>query len=155
VKPDTPALNDPRLDDLPHEVVIHERVGSLEEAAKKRGLSPSAVIKTIVIRRGAGEYVYVLVPGDRVIDWAKLRSFLGERRLSLPDADDAFAVTGYVRGTITPLGATHPWPVLADYRLTDQTVSIGGGARGVSLTVDGNDLIDALAARTADLTKER
>lgn len=151
---DTPALRDPRLEDLPHELVLHGRVGSLEEAAEKRGLPPSAVIKTIVVRRGEDDYFFVLVPGDRVIDWAKLRAFLGERRLSMPDADDALAVTGYERGTITPFGSIRAWPVLADHRLAGRTVSIGGGARGVSLTVDGNALVDTLEARTADLTKE-
>lgn len=118
-----------------------------------RGLPTSAVIKTIVIRRGEDDYVFVLVPGNRVIDWPKLRSFLDERRLSMPDAEEALEVTGYVRGTITPLGAKTAWPVLADKRLSFGEVSIGGGARGVSITVTGTTLIEMLDAGTADVTK--
>jgi len=93
------------------------------------------------------------VPGDRVIDWPKLRSTLGERRLSMPDADEAFAVTGYKRGTITPLGASRSWPVYADERLLDGDVSIGGGAHGLSITVDGAELVEAVEAHVGDLTK--
>ena len=152
---ETPALSDPRLSDVDHEVVRHGRVGSLEEAAELRGVDPSAVIKTMVVRRGEDDYIFVLVPGDRVIDWPKLRDVLGERRLSMPDADEALSVTGYVRGTITPFGASQPWPVLADERLIDTTVSIGGGAHGVSITIDGSSLIATLDATSSDITKPR
>lgn len=148
---DTPALRDPRLESLAHEVIRHGPVASLEEAAQARGVEPSQVIKTIVVRRGADDFVFVLVPGDRVIAWPKLRSHLGVSRLSMPDAGEAQRVTGYKRGTITPLGAITSWPVVADRRI-EGDVSIGGGDHGVSLTVAGTDLIDALGADVADVT---
>ena len=151
----TPALSDPRLIEVDHDVIRHGKVDSLEEAAELRGVDPSAVIKTMVVRRGEDDYVFVLVPGDRVIDWPKLREALGERRLSMPDADEALSVTGYVRGTITPFGAERPWPVIADKRLTGTMVSIGGGAHGVSITIDGTVLFAALGATVTDVTKER
>jgi len=69
----------------------------------------------------------------------------------MPPADVARAVTGYERGTITPLGSTHPWPVVADEHLTS-TVSIGGGAHCVALTVDADALVRALDATVADVT---
>lgn len=149
---DTPALLDPRLSTFPHQVVRHGRVGSLEEAAELRGVEPSAIIKTMVVRRGEGDHVLVLVPGDRVIDWSKLRSLLGERRLSMPDAEEAKAITGYARGTITPFGLTGALPVIADERVTG-TISIGGGAHGVSITARADDVIDAIDAGIHDVTK--
>ena len=151
----TPALADPRLTDIEHQVVRHAKVSSLEEAATLRSVDPSAVIKSMVIRRGEDDYVFALVPGDRVIDWPKLRAVLGQRRLSMPGADEARSVTGYVRGTITPLGSERPWPVVADARLTGAVVSIGGGAPGVSITIDGSTLASVLEATTADITTER
>ena len=131
----------------------HERVGSLEEAARLRGLAPSALIKTMVVRRGEGSYLFVLVPGDRVIDWPKLRGLLGERRLSMPDSREALSVTGYERGTITPFGASGNWPVVADRRIAEGTVSIGGGAPGVSIRAEGSALVSVLGATVADVTK--
>jgi Cys-tRNA(Pro)/Cys-tRNA(Cys) deacylase len=151
----TPALADPRLSGTAYEVVRHARVGSLEEAAALRSVDPSSVIKTMVVRREEDDYVFALVPGDRVIDWPKLRAVLGQRRLSMPDAEEALSATGYVRGTITPLGSERPWPVVADDRLTGAVVSIGGGAPGVSITIDGSTLVALLKATTADITTER
>lgn len=148
---DTPALQDERLADMAHEVVRHGPVSSLEEAAAARGLEPAQIIKTMVVRRAEDDYVFVLVPGDRVIAWPKLRSHLGENRLSMPDADEAQRVTGYRRGTITPLGSKTQLPIVADTRMTGR-VSIGGGEHGVSLTVSADHLIEALSAEVADVT---
>jgi len=131
----------------------HGRVASLAEAAAARGVRPEDIIKTIVVRRGQGDYLFVLVPGGRQISWPKLRAHLGVNRLSLPSADDAFAVTGYVRGTITPFGARTPWPVVADATLTGRRVSLGAGAHGVAVTVDADALVPALGAEVADVTE--
>jgi Cys-tRNA(Pro)/Cys-tRNA(Cys) deacylase len=149
---DTAALNDPRLGSLPHEVVRHGPVSSLEEAAEARGIAPGQVIKTMVVRLSEDRYLFVLVPGNRNISWPKLRAHLGVSRISMPDADEAQRVTGYARGTITPLGSTRDWPVLADERVTG-TVSIGGGAHGLSLTVDAAQLLAVLGSDEADVTE--
>ena len=136
---------------LAHDVTRHGPVRSLAEAAAARGIEPAALVKTIVVRLSDDDYRFVLVPGDREIAWPKLRALLGVNRISMPDADTAFAVTGYVRGTITPLGSTHDWPVIADERITG-TISIGGGDHGVGLTVNAEDLIKVLDATVADVT---
>ena len=148
-----PGVTDPRLSGVTHEVVTHEPAESLEEAARLRNIEPAAVIKTMVVRRAESDYVFVLVPGDRLIDWPKLRSHLGERRLSLPDAEEAIEATGYAPGTITPLGAKTHWPVIADERVGDGDVSIGAGRRGWSITIDGAELLELLAAEPADVTR--
>ena len=139
---------------LSYAVTRHGPVRSLEEAAAARGVPPSAVVKTLVVRVSDGDFRFVLVPGDREIAWPKLRGLLGVNRLSMPSADVALAVTGYVRGTITPLGSTHAWPVVADASLSGP-VSLGGGAHGVALTVDAGALVAALGATVEDVTEER
>ena len=142
------ALADAGID---HTIVRHGPVTSLAEAAEARGVTPDRVIKTLVVRRGDDDYLFVLVPGDRQIAWPKLRALLGVKRLSMPNAETAREVTGYERGTITPFGSLNPWPVVADARV-DETVSIGGGAHGVSATVAAADLIRVLNADIADVT---
>ena len=112
--PDTPALRALEGTDLTFEVQRTERARSAEESASFQGIELGQLLRTIVIRRGEGDYVFVLVPGGRQIDWPKLRAHLGVKRLSLPDAEEAKAATGYERGAITPFGATNAWPVIAD-----------------------------------------
>jgi Cys-tRNA(Pro) deacylase len=147
------ALSGLETSGIPFQVTRHGRVGSLAEAAEARGIDPAGIVKTIVVRRGDDDFLFVLVPGDRTISWPKLRALLGVSRLSMPDADTAKDVTGYVRGTITPFGSLTAWPVVADSRIRTRTVSIGGGAHGVAATVDGADLVKALDATVSDVTE--
>ncbi len=137
---------------IAYTITRHGPVSSLEEAARARGVEPRSIVKTLVVRRADDDYLFVLVPGDRQISWPKLRSLLGVSRLSMPHQDTAREVTGYERGTITPFGSTHPWPVIADAGVTG-TVSIGAGAHGIAATVDAHAMIEVLGAQVADVTE--
>ena len=141
---------------LDHTVTRHDRVSSLAEAAAARGVQPRDLVKTLVVRRAEGDFLFVLVPGDREISWPKLRSLLGVNRLSMPDKDVAMQVTGYERGTITPFGSTTAWPVIADASLVgdpDREISLGAGAHGVAVTVNAEAALEALTAQVADVTE--
>lgn len=152
VDDDTPALRALAASGIEHAVTRHGRVGSLAEAAAVRGVEPSAIVKTMVVRRGEGDHLFVLVPGDREISWPKLRALLGVNRISMPDADAARAVTGYERGTITPFGSAAVLPVIADERMVGRTISIGAGAHGVAATLAADDVVRHFDAQLADVT---
>ena len=141
------------LEGVPHTVLRHGHVGSLADAAAARGVPVSAVVKSLVVRRGEDDYLFVLVPGDRVISWPKLRALLGVNRLAMPDAATAKEATGYERGTITPFGSSSPWPVIADTRTEGRTISLGAGERGVALQVAASEAVAALGGRFADVTE--
>jgi Cys-tRNA(Pro)/Cys-tRNA(Cys) deacylase len=152
---DTPALSALSGTDLNFEVVKTERARSAEESASFQGIDVHRLLRTLVVRRSENDYLFVLVPGGRSIDWPKLRAHLGVSRLSLPDADEARAATGYERGAITPFGASTSWPVIADASIRDDgIVAIGGGAHGVNIHVAPKDLLAELGADVVDVTKE-
>ena len=151
---DTPAIRALTASGVPFEVVRTERPSSAEESAALQGIALEQLVRTIVVRRGADDYVFVLVPGGRQIDWPKLRAHLGVSRLSLPDAEEARVATGYERGAITPFGSSSPWPVVADASiLALARVAIGGGARGVNVHLSATDLVRITGAEVADVTK--
>jgi Cys-tRNA(Pro)/Cys-tRNA(Cys) deacylase len=76
-------------------------------------------------------------------------------RLSLPDAEEAKTATGYERGTISPFGSSIAWPVIADIRIPAlERVAIGGGGHGVNLHVAGRELVAAVGAEVADVTRD-
>jgi Cys-tRNA(Pro) deacylase len=135
-----------------YKTVRHGPVRSVAEAAEVRGVAVADVVKTIVVRRGEDDYLFVLVPGDRVISWPKLRALLGVNRLSMPDAATAKEATGYERGTITPFGSARPWPVIADERMRGRRVTLGTGQHGVAVAVDADAALDALLGSYADVT---
>lgn len=148
----SPALDALTSAGIAHRVVRHGPVNSVAEAASEAGVDVPDVIKTIVVRRAADDFVFVLVPGDRAISWPKLRGVLGVHRLSLPDAATAKDATGYERGTITPFGSTTAWPVVADTRVAGRTIRLGAGERNSAVVLDADDVVRVLNASTADVT---
>lgn len=138
--------------DIDHAVTRHGRVGSLEEAAAARGIPPRDLVKTMVVRVSEGDHRFVLVPGDRSIEWARLRAVVGVTRMTMADQATASDLTGYERGTITPFGSTTELPVIVDASVRGRTISIGMGEHGAGVTVRADDLIDALGATVADIS---
>ncbi|WP_028265114.1 aminoacyl-tRNA deacylase [Arthrobacter sp. MA-N2] len=125
---------------------------SLEEAACIMGITPSDIVKSLVVKHRDGTFLFALIPGDRQISWPKLRTLLGVNKLSMPPADTALEATGYERGTITPLGSSKPWPVYADASITGRRISIGAGEHGFSAFVEADELTAALHAVVADIS---
>ncbi len=149
----TPALEVLERSGIPHRVVRTRPARDAVESAELQGIPLAALIRTIVVRRGADDYLFVLVPGGRRLDWPRLRSHLGVSRLSLPDADEALRATGYERGAITPFGSSRAWPVIADAAVVQhETVAIGGGARGLNVHLAPADLVAAVGAQLVDVT---
>jgi Cys-tRNA(Pro)/Cys-tRNA(Cys) deacylase len=134
------------------EFVERTAARSLEEAAEILGITPADIVKSLVVKRSDGTFLFALVPGDRQIAWAKLRAVVGVNKLQLPAADVALAATGYERGTITPLGSSTAWPVVVDERIVGKRVSMGAGEHGLSCFVDADELIAGFDATVADIS---
>ena len=147
------VLSDAASRGIEVELVERPAAGSLEEAAALLGLSPAGIVKTLVVKRHDGSYLFALVPGDRQISWSKLRAVVGVNKLRLPEASLALEATGYERGTITPLGSTTAWPVFADERIVGLRIAMGAGEHGMSAFVDADALIAGFDATVADISE--
>lgn len=142
------------LDGVDHTLVTYHPADDIETAAQRRGTDVFRILKTMVVRVEADRYLLVLVPGDRLIDWKALRGHLGVRRLALADEEEAFAATGYRRGTITPFGAAGEWPVIIDASARGSgEASVGSGTAGVAIHLDADDLITAVGAEVVAVSK--
>ena len=129
---------DARARGLEVEVVDRPEAGSLAEAAELLGIDPGEIVKSLVVKRHDGGFVFALVPGGRQISWPLLRAVVGVNKLRLPDESVALEATGYRRGTITPIGSTTAWPVVADERVVGRRIALGAGTSGRSAFVDAD-----------------
>jgi Cys-tRNA(Pro)/Cys-tRNA(Cys) deacylase len=137
---------------IPIEFVERPNARSLEEAAELLGITPADIVKSLVVKRSDGTFLFALVPGDRQIAWAKLRAVVGVNKLQLPEATAALEATGYERGTITPFGSLTAWPVFVDARIQGKRVSMGAGDHGLSAFVDIDDVVRGFDATLADIS---
>lgn len=136
---------------IPIEIVARPAASSLEEAAALLGVHPATIVKSLVVKRHDGTFLFALIPGDRQISWAKLRAVVGVNKLQLPAQDVALDATGYERGTITPFGSTTPWPVYVDSQVSGR-IAMGAGEHGFSAWVLADDLIRGFEATVADVS---
>jgi len=139
---------------IPYRVFRHAKpIRSLEQAAAERGQSPRQVVRSILFRTGAGEYLLVLAAGPEQISWPALRRRVGKSRLTMARPAEVLEITGYRVGAVGPLGLKAAVPVLVDERiLAQEEISMGSGERGTAIILKSADLLRALGAYTvADL----
>src|SRR4051812_21741257 len=82
--------------------------------AKKIGMPPEQVFKTLLTTDGNRAYVFAVIPGDAELDFKKLARAAGMRKAEMAPLKDVQPLTGYVRGGVTVFGAKKAYPVFVD-----------------------------------------
>jgi Cys-tRNA(Pro)/Cys-tRNA(Cys) deacylase len=123
--------------------------------ARKIGLPPEQVFKTLLAQTNTGEHIFAVVPGNAELDLKKLAQAAGAKKTELASLKEVEPLTGYIRGGVTVMGAKRPFPAYADetIELFDQ-ISISAGQRGLQLLLTPADYLRAANATLADLTKD-
>jgi Cys-tRNA(Pro)/Cys-tRNA(Cys) deacylase len=123
--------------------------------ARKIGLPPEQVFKTLLAQTNTGEHVFAVVPGDAELDLKKLAQVAKAKKTELASLKEVEPLTGYIRGGVTVMGAKKPFPAFADetIELFDQ-ISVSAGQRGLQILLAPSDYLRAADATLADLTKE-
>jgi Cys-tRNA(Pro)/Cys-tRNA(Cys) deacylase len=122
--------------------------------ARKIGLPPEQVFKTLVTGTSDGEHLFAVVPGDAELDLKKLASVAGARKVELASLKEVEPLTGYLRGGVTVLAARKPFPAFADETIElFDVISISAGQRGLQILLAPTDYLRATHATIADLTK--
>ena len=122
--------------------------------ARKIGMPPEQVFKTLLTRTNAGEHVFGVVPGDAELDPKKLAHACGAKKVELASLKDVEPLTGYVRGGVTVMGAKRHFPAFIDETIElFELVSVSAGQRGLQLVLSPADYLRATEGTLADLTK--
>ena len=141
------------LDDnnINYETASHERVYTSEEAAKVRGVPLSTGVKSMIIRTESGFFL-VLVPGDRRIDFDKIKNELG--KATLASADDVFRMTGCEVGSVHPFGNLFGLQIFMDRRVLDNNiVNFNAGLHEVSISMSPRDMASIINPELGDYSK--
>jgi len=137
---ETPAIKVLKDSQIPFQVFQHlNKISSLQQAAEERGQEPDQIIRSILFRLSSDLYVMVLMAGDRQISWKALRTYLGERRISLASPQEVLDQTGYEIGAVTPIGLSHPMRIIADPGVfAYPQISMGSGQKGYAIIIGSN-----------------
>jgi Cys-tRNA(Pro)/Cys-tRNA(Cys) deacylase len=122
--------------------------------ARKIGLPPEQVFKTLLTHTNTGDYLFAVIPGDAELDLKKLAHAAGAKKAELASLKDVEPLTGYIRGGVTVMGAKKPFPTYVDETIElFDVISVSAGLRGLQLVLDPADYLRAAEATVADLTR--
>src|SRR3954453_14171096 len=85
-----------------------------ESVARKVGLPPEQVFKTLVARGDKLGVCLAVVPGDAQLDGKGLAKATGDKKIDTVRLKDFEPLTGYIRGGVTALACKKGYPVYLD-----------------------------------------
>ena len=124
--------------------------------ARKVGLPPEQVFKTLLTRAATGDpaHLFAVIPGDAELDLKKLAQAASLKKIELASLKDVEPLTGYIRGGVTVMAARTAFPAYADETIElHDIISVSAGQRGLQLLLTPADYLRATRATLADLTK--
>ncbi|WP_317855959.1 Cys-tRNA(Pro) deacylase [Chakrabartyella piscis] len=125
------------------------------DAAKKIGVPPEQVFKTLVTRGDKTGIVVFCIPVDMELDLKKAAILSRNKKLEMTHVKELLALTGYIRGGCSPIGMKKKYPTFVDETaiLFDE-IAISAGTRGVQVFLNPEVLMEFVEAKEGDLTKE-
>jgi Cys-tRNA(Pro)/Cys-tRNA(Cys) deacylase len=122
------------------------------QAAEALGVEPGRMLKTLMAEVD-GNPVCVMVPSDCEVSMKKLAAALGGKSANMMRPADAERLTGYHVGGISPFGQKKRVPVAIERAaMSNLTVFVNGGQRGLQIEIDPNDAAIAAGAAAHELT---
>ncbi|HJT90136.1 MAG TPA: Cys-tRNA(Pro) deacylase [Bryobacteraceae bacterium] len=125
-----------------------------ETVARKIGLPPEQVFKTLVARGDRNGVCLAVVPGNTELDEKALARLTGDRKLELVPLKEVQPLTGYIRGGVTALAGKRDYPVFVDEtaELFD-VISVSAGVRGTQILLAPSDYLRATHATAGPIAR--
>ena len=129
---------------------------SAKTVARKVGMPPEQVFKTLVARGDKHGVCLVVVPGNRELALKALARATGDKKIDTVPLREVEPLTGYIRGAVTALACKKDYPVYLDgtAQLFD-VISISAGLRGLQVLLAPDDYIRVTNAKLAPIAKDK
>jgi len=125
-----------------HKFIIKRETIHTKDASEVTGIELHRISKNLACRTSEGEYVLLIIPGDRKANMAAAAEILNTEDLSLLPYKEAEAVTGYSPGGTPSIGHKLKMRVILDRCLLEfETFFCGGGSRDRLLELRTEDVI--------------
>lgn len=123
--------------------------------ARKVGMDPAKVFKTLVTKGHSGSYFVCVLPVERELNLKKAAKVFGEKSLEMIPVAQINAVTGYIRGGCSPIGMKKLYRTAFDSLAQQQeTMVVSGGKIGFQIEAKPDDLLRACHGVYADIVAE-
>ena len=147
-------LDDLKIDYKLVEYEIDESDLSAESVARKVGLLPEQVFKTLVARGDKTGVLMACIAGNAELDLKAMAEVSGNKKVEMVHVKEIQQLTGYIRGGVSPIGAKKRYPIFLDESaMRFLFISISAGARGSQIFISPGDLIKVLNMKISKIAR--
>lgn len=123
-----------------------------EHIAAQLNMDPEMLFKTLVLKGDKKGYLVACIPVAETLDLKALARVSGNKSVEMVHVKELFGLTGYIRGGCSPIGMKKKIPTyIHESALTQETVGVSGGLRGVQLLMEPDKLIRAADAQVCNI----
>lgn len=135
------------------EYTVDENNLSGTHIADQIGLPYGQVFKTLVAKGDKTGPVVFCIPCDGEIDLKKAAALTGNKKIEMIHVKDLLALTGYIRGGVSPIGMKKKFPTYIDEScLSWDEITVSSGQRGAQLLLSTAALVKFTEASPSALT---
>lgn len=131
---------------------VSEHFGSI--VAELTGIPQEQSFKTLVVRGDKSGIIVACVPVNCEVDLKKLAKVSGDKKNEMIHVKELLALTGYIRGGVSPIGMKKKYPTYIDKSAVDfESIAISAGVCGCTLLLSPKDLQSVTNCVFEDIVK--
>jgi len=136
------------------EYQVDESDLSAPHVAEAIGMPPEQVFKTLVVRGDRTGVLLAAIPANTELDLKALAAASGNKNIDLVPVKDVLALTGYIRGGVSPVGTRKPYPLFIDETsILWDVISLSAGVRGCQILLAPAELSRVVEVHTFAIAK--
>lgn len=117
------------------------------------GIPMEQSFKTLVAKGDKTGILVCCIPVNRELDLKKLAKVSGDKKTELIHVRELLALTGYIRGGVSPIGMKKKYPTFIDSSCVNfAKVAVSGGVCGSTIQLSPHDLLKITDASPSDIT---
>ena len=125
-----------------------------EEIAEKTGIPPEQSFKTLVMRGDKTGIITVCIPVCNEADLKKIAKVSGNKKVEMIHVKELLALTGYIRGGVSPIGMKKKYPTYIDATARNfEKAAVSAGICGCTVLLSPDDLQKITECHFEDIIK--
>jgi len=133
--------------------ILQETARTAKDAANALNCEEGAIVKSLVFRTET-KFLICLVSGDKRCSLNKLKKIISKKDVSMANADEVKAQTGFTIGGVSPVGHINDLNVIIDKSLERfQDVYAAAGHPNSIFEINFSKLKDLTKGRIEDITE--
>ena len=143
---------------IPYEVLeyeVDETDLSGRHIAETLGFPPEQMFKTLVAKGDKTGYLVFCIPVNEEIDLRRAATLTGNKKVELVHVKDLLALTGYIRGGVSPIGMKKKFPTFVEKSAENfEKITVSSGRRGAQLLLNFTVFLGFIDGQTVEITQK-